>query len=90
MPPRTSVAAERGLANWPASRPSRITGRPDAAPSLCAIAATRLTIAALFSGENSAKLSAQSPPWSRKARPACASASIARNASISRSRTRDG
>ena len=34
-------AAERGLANWPASRPSRITGRPDAAPSLCAMAAIR-------------------------------------------------
>ena len=64
-----SVGAERGLTNWPASRPTFTIG--EAAPKVRTTAICNKTrkVSRILSGWNSAKLSAQSPPCSRKAFP---------------------
>ena len=75
MPSRASVGSLRGLANWPAMRPTLITGQAAAKVSTTAICSSTRKVSRMLSAWNSAKLSAQSPPWSRKARPSTARAS---------------
>ena len=57
-----SVAAERGLANWPAMRPTFTTGWPPAKVRTTAICRKTRKKSRMLSAECSAKLSAQSPP----------------------------
>ena len=64
------VSALRGLANWPAIRATSITGPSRPARTDRAIASNRPAIPATCSATGSSKLSAQSPPWSRKPLPA--------------------
>ena len=61
--------SERGLANWPAMRPTFTTGLPPAKVSTTAICRIRRKVSRMLSARNSLKLSAQSPPCSRKASP---------------------
>jgi len=53
---------ERGLANCPAIRPTFTTGQPAAKVMTIAICSNTLKVSRIFAAENSAKLSAQSPP----------------------------
>jgi len=78
-----SLGAERGLANWPAMRPTLITGKAAPKVSTTAICSSTRKVSRMLSARNSAKLSAQSPPWSRKALPSATSpsASVSRRAS---------
>ncbi|AKF86199.1 hypothetical protein MFUL124B02_23130 [Myxococcus fulvus 124B02] len=68
-PSSVSTGLERGLANWPAMRPTFTTGLPPAKVSTSAIWRMRRKVSRMLSEVNSLKLSAQSPPWSRKALP---------------------
>ena len=68
--PIRSVSAERGLANWPAMRPTFTTGTPIEYVSTIAIWRITRNFSRMPSAEKSSKLSAQSPAWSRKAFPA--------------------
>ena len=70
-----SVSDERGLANWPAMRPTLTTGQAAPKVSTTAICSSTLKVSRMLLGWNSAKLSAQSPPCSRNALPAATSAS---------------
>ena len=62
------------MANCPASRPSLTTGQPAPKVSTTAICSSTLNMSRMLLGWNSAKLSAQSPPCSRKALPAATAA----------------
>src|SRR3990170_1370496 len=62
-----SVGCERGLANCPAMRPTFTTGWPPANVMTTDIWRNTRKKSRMLSAECSAKLSAQSPPWSRKA-----------------------
>src|SRR5690348_403031 len=75
MPLRFSVGEERGLANWPAMRPTLTTGEEPAKVSTTAIWRKTRKKSRILLAPCSAKLSAQSPPWSRKASPAATRAS---------------
>ncbi len=86
----TSVSAERGLANWPAMRPSFTTGSFDAQVSTTAIWRMTRKVSRMLFALCSAKLSAQSPPWSRKPRPAATSASSAVRLRASPAKTSGG
>ena len=72
-----SVGLERGLANWPAMRPTLTTGTPIEYVITTAICRMTRSFSRMLSAENSSKLSAQSPAWSRKASPAATWASDA-------------
>ena len=85
-----SVGAERGLANWPAMRPTFTTGLPPAKVSTTAICRIRRKVSRMLSAENSLKLSAQSPPCSRKALPAATSPSRPFRRRASPANTRGG
>ncbi len=76
MPSWVSTSSERGLANWPAMRPIFTTGR--SAPKVSTVAMLRKTqnVSRILLAVNSAKLSAQSPPWSRKALPSATCARL--------------
>ena len=63
------------MANWPAMRPTFTTGQAAPKVSTTAIWSTTRKVSRMLSGWNSAKLSAQSPPWSRKESPAATLAS---------------
>jgi hypothetical protein len=67
-PPFSSTSRERGLANWPAIARG---GHRHAARRRQPLRHRRQQAcsARMFSGENSAKLSAQSPPAGKKPRP---------------------
>ena len=80
--PARSESAERGFANCPAMRPTFTTGIPAAKFSTTAICSSTRKVSRIVLVLNSAKLSAQSPPWSRKASPRDAFASSARTSSI--------
>src|SRR5215475_10966443 len=69
MPLRFSVAELRGLANWPPMRPILTTGNAAAKVSTTAICRNTRKKSRMLSAPCSAKLSAQSPPCSRKACP---------------------
>ena len=77
VPPTVSVSAVRGLANWPAMRATVTTSPSAASPIIAAIRSSRLKLRRTRSAPNSANVSAQSPPWSRKPRPAATPASFA-------------
>ena len=66
--------AERGLANWPAMRPSFTTGTPPPKVSTTAICSSTRNVSRMMLAVKSPKLSAQSPPCSTKAWPSEASA----------------
>ena len=66
---------ERGLANWPAMRPTFTTGTPSEYVSTTAIWRMTRSFSRMLSAENSSKDSAQSPAWSRNALPAATWAS---------------
>src|SRR5579872_5020218 len=70
MPSRFSVGDERGLANWPATRPTLMTGEEPAKVSTTAIWRNTRKKSRMLLAPCSAKLSAQSPPCNRKASPA--------------------
>ena len=75
-PPTVSVALERGLANWPAIRPTLTTGTPERVGEGHGHLQDDLELVSdLVGAAPSWKDSAQSPAWSRKARPAATSAS---------------
>ena len=71
------------MANWPAMRPTFTTGWPPAKVSTTAICRISLKVSRMLSAWNSLKLSAQSPPCSRKALPSATlpSSSFSRRAS---------
>ena len=74
-PSSVSVSDERGLANWPAMRPSFTTGTLAPKVSTTLICSSTRKVSRMMSAVNSPKLSAQAPPCSTKARPSDASAS---------------
>ena len=90
MPPISSRSAERGLANWPAMRPSFTTGTPAPKVSTTAICRSTRKESRILSAWKSAKASAQSPPWSMKAWPAQTSASRSLSVRASPAKTRGG
>ena len=55
------------MANWPATRPTLTIGEAAAKVMTTAICRNTRKKSRMLSAECSAKLSAQSPPWSRKA-----------------------
>ena len=69
------MALERGLANWPAMRPTFTTGTPSEYVSTTAICRMTRSFSRMLSAENSSNDSAQSPAWSRNALPAATWAS---------------
>src|SRR5215471_8011941 len=74
MPSRFSVGEERGLANWPAMRPTCTTGDAAAYVRTTAICRntrkkSRMLLAVWLIARCSVKLSAQSPPCRRNASP---------------------
>ena len=85
-----SVELERGLANCPAMRPTFTTGTPIEYVNTTAICRMMRSFSRMLSAENSSKLSAQSPAWSRKALPAATSASEARSERASPANTSGG
>ena len=89
-PFRVSMSAERGLAYWPAMRPTRITGRRVPWTSTRLICIRIFSFDEIASGLQSSNDSAQSPPWSRKVSPAAARASCSRRLSTSHDVTRGG
>ena len=90
MPARVSVSADRGLAYCPANRPTRMIGFFKPCSSTRLICNRIFRRLAMLSDSQSAKLSAQSPPWSRNSSPRCARASRARKASTSQETTSGG
>ena len=73
MPSRVSLSSERGLANWPAMRPTFTTGTSAAKVSTVAMLRKTQNVSRMLLALNSAKLSAQSPPCSRNALPSATS-----------------
>ena len=69
IPSTVSVAEERGLTNWPAIRPTLTTGSIDPKVSTAAICSMIFSFSRMLMAEKSLKDSAQSPAWSRNARP---------------------
>ena len=65
------------MANWPAMRPIFTTGSAAPKVSTTAICSSTRKVSRMMLAVKSAKLSAQSPPCSTKARPSAASASAA-------------
>ncbi len=88
--PLVSTGLERGLANWPAMRPTFTTGLPPAKVSTTAICRIRRKVSRMLLALNSLKLSAQSPPWSRKALPSATSPSRPFSRRASPANTRGG
>src|SRR5690606_11502740 len=84
------MSAERGLAYWPAKRPTRTTGSFSPCTSTRLICSSTLSRLEMTSELHSAKVSAQSPPCSRNRLPSCASASCCLSARISREVTSGG
>ncbi len=78
------------MANCPAIRPTFTTGIEAPKVSTTAICSSTRKVSRMLSAPNSAKLSAQSPPWSRKARPSATSASRAVSARASPAKTSGG
>ena len=89
-PSCVSLSSERGLANWPAMRPTFTTGRPPPKVSTTAICSSTRKVSRILSGWNSAKLSAQSPPCSRKALPSATLAELAFRLRASPAKTSGG
>src|SRR6218665_958298 len=89
-PSRVSVSLERGLANCPAIRPIFTTGMDAPYVSTTAICSTVFTRLRIRSAVAPANVSAQSPPWSRNARPAEAAANRSRSMSTSPANTSGG
>ena len=77
--PWRSVGFVRGLANWPAMRPTFTTGTPIEYVSTTAICRMTRSFSRMLSAEKSSNDSAQSPAWRRNALPAATSASDACN-----------
>ncbi len=71
------MPAERGLANWPAMRPTFTTGTPAAYVSATAICRMILSLSRIESAVKSAKDSAQSPACRRNASPLATAESCA-------------
>ena len=71
-------------------RPIFTTGHLAPKVSTTAICSITLKVSRMLSAENSAKLSAQSPPCSRKARPSATSASCAFSLRVSPAKTSGG
>ena len=90
LSPTSSNAAERGLANWPAMRPTLMTGTPVEYVRTTAICRITLSLSRMASAENASKDSAQSPACSRKALPSATSASWDVSALASPANTRGG
>ncbi len=76
--PTRSVLAERGLANWPAIRPTLTTGTPAAYVSATAICKMIFSLSRMESALNSANDSAQSPACNKKALPSATSRQLRR------------
>ena len=88
--PRVSKSFERGLANWPAMRPTFTTGKLEwycRTAAICKIVLMRLRIESAVAAAN---VSAQSPPCNQNARPAAASATFAFKSSHSPAKTSGG
>ena len=90
MSPTVSVGDERGLANWPAIRPTFTTGTPSEYVRTTAIWRMTRSFSRMLTAEKSSKLSAQSPAWSRKAFPAATRPSEACRARASPANTSGG
>jgi hypothetical protein len=89
-PSRVSVSLDRGLAYCPAIRPSLTTGTDAAYVSTTAICSSTCSLARTLSAVTPAKVSAQSPPWSKNARPAATSPSDVLRSSHSPAKTSGG
>src|SRR5262249_36653774 len=89
-PLRVSVSSERGLAYWPAKRPTRITGFLAPCVSTRLICSRIFNLRVMSSAEQSERLSAQSPPCSRNRLPTAASPICCFNAATSHEVTRGG
>src|SRR3954452_1488302 len=85
-----SLVAERGFANWPAIRPTLTTGNAAAYVSTTDICSRILSFSRIVTAEVSWNDSAQSPAWSRKARPAATSARASVSARASPAKTSGG
>src|SRR5438270_34751 len=88
--PTVSVGEERGLANWPAMRPSFTTGTPEPYVNTTAICRMTFSLSLIESAEKPSKDSAQSPACSRKARPSATSPNAAVNRRASPANTSGG
>src|SRR5690606_32402880 len=84
------MSAERGLAYWPAKRPTLTTGRRRPWTSTRLICSSTLSRLEMVPDSQSLKFSAQSPPCSRKRLPSWASASCRLSAKISHEVTSGG
>src|SRR3546814_13987870 len=82
-PSRVSLSAERGLAYWPAKRPTRTTGRRMPCTSTRLICSSTLSRLEMTSELQSLQFSAQSPPCSRQRLPSSASATCCLSAALS-------
>ena len=74
-PSTTSVDAVRGFANWPAIRPTFTTGSVAPYVSTADICRSTFSFSRIATAETSRNDSAQSPAWSRNARPSATSPS---------------
>src|SRR5829696_1303133 len=83
-------AVHRGLANWPAIRPTFTIGTCAAYVSTTAIESSVRSLPWMFAAVTSAKVSAQSPPCSMKASPAATLAILVRKLSHSAANTSGG
>ena len=73
-PSTVSVGDVRALASWPAKRPTFTTGSVAPYVSTAAIWSMIFSFSRMWTADRSWNDSAHSPAWSRKARPAAASA----------------
>ncbi len=78
------------MAYWPASRPSFTTGTEAAYVSTTAIWSSTRSLLRVLSAVTPAKVSAQSPPWSRNASPRATAASLSFSSSHSPAKTSGG
>src|SRR5918998_2939877 len=81
--PRASVSDDRGLAYWPATRPTLTTGTLAPYVRTTAICSSVRVVLCRCGSVLRSKVSAQSPPWSRNALPWATSASRTRRSSTS-------
>src|SRR3954447_4282360 len=89
-PSRVSRSEERGLAYWPARRPSLTTGTDAAYVRTTAICRSTRSLLRTLSAVAPSSVSAQSPPWSRKASPRATAPSLSLRSSHSPAKTSGG
>ena len=90
MPLITSVGELRGFENWPATLPSFTIGKCDDTVNIKDTCKITLNKSLILSGWNSSKLSAQSPPWNKKAFPSLTSLNKCLSVRVSPANTSGG